>query len=128
LSRMPEVGAGSFQLSRWETEQFLEFTANENYVHGRPNIDRIEMMLMTPDVGLAQLETGEMDVVNVPFDELDRTERMEGVQVLSDPSVSITQLMVNNSREYLTVPVKQAMMYAIDHEGIVNAGYAGLAT
>jgi peptide/nickel transport system substrate-binding protein len=54
LARNPEVGAGPFLLSRWETEQFLEFTANENYAHGAPNLDGIELLLMPVDSALAE--------------------------------------------------------------------------
>jgi ABC-type transport system substrate-binding protein len=128
LSRNPEVGAGAFLLARWETEQFLEFRANETYFKGRPSLDGIVMKFLVADVALAQLETGETDLANVTFDEYERVQGLPELEVVSNPSVSITQLMVNNSREHLTPRIKQAFMHAIDHVGITSAVYHGLAT
>jgi ABC-type transport system substrate-binding protein len=125
LSRNPEVGAGPFLLSRWESEQFLEFVANESYVGGAPQADSIVVMLMQPTVALAQLETGELDLTYVPFDELERTQQYEGVVTELRDSVEYVELLVNTSQTYLTQSVRQAMMYALDKEGIIDAAYDG---
>jgi ABC-type transport system substrate-binding protein len=127
LSRAPEVGAGTFLLNRWETEQFLEFVANDDYVGGRPSLDSVVLRLILTDVALAQITTGEIDITPVPVDEVERVEGNPEIVVESNPSLSITSLQINTEQPYLTVPVRQAMMYAIDRQGIVDAIYQGLA-
>jgi peptide/nickel transport system substrate-binding protein len=125
FSLNPTVTGGGFAFVQYQTDQFLEMQRSETYP-GTVGLDRIFLPILTPEVGLGQLETGEIDVMTLPVAERDRTAELEGVTVVSVPSPSMDFLAVNLEREYLqNVDVRKAMMHAIDREGIVASVLLG---
>jgi peptide/nickel transport system substrate-binding protein len=122
FSMAPTVGAGAYNFIKYETDQFAELHANDNFYHGRPAVDRIFLKILTPDVGVAQLERGELDLMVLPVDEADRLKSDPNVNVISKRSVSISQIGINNERPFFQDKrVRQAMMYAIDRQGIIDS-------
>jgi peptide/nickel transport system substrate-binding protein len=125
FSLNPTVTGGPFAFVQFQTDQFLEMQRSETYP-GTVGLDRIFLPILTPEVGLGQLETGEIDVIELPVAERDRTAGLEGVTVVSVPSPSMDFLAVNLTREYLqNVDARKAMMHAIDREGIVASVLLG---
>ena len=88
--------AGGFAFVQYQTDQFLEMQRSETYP-GTVGLDRIFLPISTPEVGLGQLETGEIDVMTLPVAERDRTAELEGVTVVSVPSPSMDFLAVNRT-------------------------------
>lgn len=126
FSLAPTVSAGAFKFVRYETDQYLELERHDGYWGDPPPLDRIFMRILTPDVGLAQLETGQLDVMTLPIIEIERTNNMTLAHVESVESPSMSFLAPNLEREYFQDKrVRQAMMYAIDREGIVEAVLLG---
>jgi peptide/nickel transport system substrate-binding protein len=122
FSMAPTVGAGAYNFVRYETDQYAELVANPNYWGEKPAVDRIFMTIATPDVAVAQLERGELDLMAMPVDEADRLKDAPNITILSVRSPSISQIGINNEREYFKDKrVRQAMMYAIDRQGIVES-------
>ena len=128
FSMAPTVGAGAFTFVRYETDQYAELVANPNYWGEKPAVDRIFMTIATPDVAVAQLERGELDLMAMPVDEADRLKDATNISIVSVRSPSISQIAINNEREYFKDNrVRQAMMYAIDRQGIVDSIMFGQA-
>jgi peptide/nickel transport system substrate-binding protein len=128
FSLEPKVTAGGFSFVQYATDQFLEMQKNSSYP-GDVGLDRILLPIVTPEVALGQLETGEIDVMTLPVAEMERAQGLEGVTVVTVPSPSMDFLAVNLEREYLQNPkVRQAMMHAIDREGIVASVLQGEGT
>lgn len=126
FSLAPTVSAGAFKFVSYETDQYLEVERHDGYWGDPPPLDRIFLRILTPDVGLAQLETGELDVMTLPILEIERTNNMQLAHVESVESPSMSFLAPNLEREYFQDKrVRQAMMYAIDREGIVEAVLLG---
>lgn len=125
FSLNPSVTGGPFTFTQFQTDQFLELARNETYPQPA-GLDRLFLPILTPEVGLAQLETGDVDVVGLPVAERDRTAGLDGVTVVSVPSPSMDFLALNLNREYLqNVDARKAMAHAIDREGIVNSVLLG---
>jgi peptide/nickel transport system substrate-binding protein len=102
---------------------------NDTYWGEPAPLDRIFMRIIDTDVSLAQLETGEIDVVSVPVSELERIQGVESATVISVPSPSMDFLTINMELDYLADKnLHKALMHAIDREGIVREIYAGEAT
>ncbi|MDQ3695331.1 MAG: ABC transporter substrate-binding protein [Chloroflexota bacterium] len=120
-SLAPDVTAGAYQFAEFEADQFLEITANPDYFGGAPAIERMFLRIVTPNVGISQLETGEMDLLALPVNEAERVRTLPDVTVISVPSPSMDFLALNLNREYLQNPgLRQAMMHAIDRQAIVD--------
>jgi peptide/nickel transport system substrate-binding protein len=128
FSLAPTVGAGPYNFVRYETDQFVELAVNPTYWGERPAVDRIFMTIATPDVAVAQLQRGELDLMTMPVDEADRLKNDPSIKIVSVRSPSISQIGINNNREFFKDKrVRQAMMYAIDRQGIVDTIMFGQA-
>ncbi|MEA2582070.1 MAG: peptide/nickel transport system substrate-binding protein [Thermomicrobiales bacterium] len=129
FSLAPDVTAGAYKFVRFEPNQFLEIASNPNYVGGAPAVERIFLRILTTDVGQAQLETGEIDLMSLPVSEAERVRGLANVTVVSVPSPSMDFLALNLERPYLqNKAMRQAMMHAIDREGIVKQVLQGEGT
>src|SRR6185437_1396389 len=86
--------------------------------------------ILAPATALAQLQTGEVDFTNlVPIEEIARLKQDANLTVFSVVSPSISQIAIFNERPYFKDKrVRQAMMYAIDRQGIVDSILGGQAT
>jgi len=128
FSLAPTVTGGPYKFVRYETDQYLEVESNASFAGGAPAIDRLFLRILTPEVGLAQLETGELDLMSLPVAEAERVRGLPNVTVTAVPSPSMDFLALNLQRPYLqNKQMRQAMMHAIDREGIVASVLQGEA-
>ncbi len=129
FSLNPNVSAGAFQFSQFQTDQYLEIKRNDSYTGGpKAKLDRIFFKILAADAALAQMDRGELDLMIVPTSEMDRMKKNPNVTVVSVPSPSIDFIAVNMVKDYLQDKrVRQAILYAIDRESIVKAIYQGEA-
>lgn len=124
----PTVGAGPFQFVTYETDQYLELEPNPNWIGGAPAVSRVFLRILQPDIALAELENGTLDLISVSLDDIERVERLDHALVVSVPSPSLDSISVNLDREYFQDKrVRQAMQYAIDRQTIVDQLYQGKA-
>jgi len=125
----PTVGVGAFNLVKYEPDQYIEFEANDSYFLGAPKIKRMIIRIGTQDVLLAQLQKDELDFTMVPPAEVDRVEKMDGVNVVSVPTGGAQLMMFNLNNSLLQDKrVRQAMAYALPREDIAEAIYLGAGT
>jgi len=131
FSFAPTPSAGAFVFSDWKQDQYLEIKRNETYTGGpKAKLDRIFCKALSQeDVGIAQLEKGEIDLMSVSVTEADRLRKNPTLTVVSVPSPSVSFLAYNLDKPYLKDKrVRQAMAYALDREGIVKEILKGEAT
>ncbi|GAA3402630.1 peptide-binding protein [Paenibacillus hodogayensis] len=126
------VGSGPYKLAEWKQGQYLSFVRNENYYGGKPAIEKITAKIV-PDANamMAQLQTGEINVIAVPADNLAAIEQFaktNGKIKLQKGIVAGQYLFVGWN---LTNPlfqdkkVRQALTMAIDRKGIVESVVEG---
>jgi ABC-type transport system substrate-binding protein len=126
FSLKPTVSAGAFKFVQYQTDQFLELARNDTYWGDPAPLDSIFLQILQPDVALAQLETGKIDLMTAAVEDSDRIKGMAGAQLLSVPSPSMDFLAINMERDFLQDKrIHQAMMYAIDRKGILEQIYQG---
>ena len=129
FSLAPTVTAGAFKFVQYATDEYLEMERNPNYFGDPPPLDRLFMRILTPEVGQAQLETGEINLMTLPVAEVERVSEVEGVTVVGVGSPSVDFLALNFERPYLqNKDLRQAMIQAIDREGIVQQVLRGEGT
>ena len=122
----PTVTAGPFKFVKYATDQYVELARNDTYWGDPPALDSIFLQILTSDVALAQLETGKIDVMALAVQDTDRVKNLPNAEMLSVASPSMDFLAVNMERDYLKDKrIRQAMMYAIDREGILKQIYGG---
>ena len=123
------VGTGPYKFVRHVADQFVELSANPDYFKGRPQINQIFMKELRPEVTLAQLESGEVDLaLRLSPIESERLSRLPNLNLYSTSGIGsytllfpIEQPRVNDKR------VRQAIYYAVDRTAMVNAIFQGRA-
>lgn len=121
------VGSGAYKLEEWKQGQYLRFVRNENYYGGKPAIEKVTAKIV-PDANamMAQLQTGEINVIAVPADNLQAIEQFAKtsgkIKLQKGIGTGQYQFVAWN----LTNPlfqdkkVRQALTMAIDRQGIVD--------
>ncbi len=67
------IGLGPYRLTQWVGGSFMEGTAFDSYVLGRPKIDRVLIQIAyDPNVSLAGLLAGDIDIIPQAINETDR--------------------------------------------------------
>ena len=127
----PTPAAGAFFYSDWKADQYLEIKRNEGYGAGpKAKLDKIFCKVLTQqDVGIAQLEKGEIDLMVVPVTEADRLRKNANLTVTSTPAPSVSFLALNIDRPFFKDKrIRQAMLYALDREAMAKEILKGEAT
>ncbi|GAA4854912.1 peptide-binding protein [Paenibacillus vulneris] len=121
------VGSGAYKLEEWKQGQYLRFVRNENYYGGKPSVEKVTAKII-PDANamMAQLQTGEINVIAVPADNLQAIEQFAKtsgkIKLQKGIGTGQYQFVAWN----LTNPlfqdkkVRQALTMAIDRQGIVD--------
>lgn len=116
------VGSGPFRFVEYKQGQYLQLEAFDGYVLGRPGIDSLFMRIGTQAVLLAQLQKGEVDLVQVAAPDYDTAKAATGVTVSESPSITFQAIYPNNLKPYLQDKrIRQALFYAIDRQGLVTS-------
>lgn len=136
------VGLGPYRLDRWEPGAFLEATAFDRYVHGRPKIERLRLVFISdPNTALANVLAREVHVADtaVGIEQVQVLEREWGGAgtVLIDAGASF-RLTFFQLRPELTNPpaildprVRKALAHALDKQAmneVAQRGYGRLAS
>ena len=123
------VSSGPYKVVDFVAGQYAELERNDNWSLGTPGFEKVFMRVVSTDVMTAQLETGELDFVS-PLDPVDveRVSGIEGVTVDSAVGVAPDLWSLMHDDGSLDSRVRQAMLFAIDREGICEQAMLGYCT
>ncbi len=125
FSTAKPIGTGPYKFIKYETDQYSEFEANPDYFKGAPKIAHIFVKRLSGDQAIAQLESGDLDLsVRLNPAEKGRLDKVANLDVLSTPGVGTFGPYYNMLR-LTDVKCREAMAYAIDAQGIVDAVFGG---
>ncbi len=126
------VGTGPFMWSNYEEGQFVELVAYDDYWRGRPNIDRlINRYFPEPGSAVLAMRSDEIQFTYLTADEAaaEEFQDSEELRVIAGPSLVANVITFNHLNPmFQDVNVRQAWMYAIDQNAIVETLFAGSAT
>jgi ABC-type transport system substrate-binding protein len=123
----PTVFIGPFALTEWRTGEYIELERNEAY-RSDVGLDSLYVEWGDPNAAMASLETGDITVMPVgPADK----ERLESAGLIVDviPGLGPLRWAAKWEDGPMSNPlVRQALMYAIDREGMIDALLEGQGT
>ncbi|RZI92795.1 MAG: ABC transporter substrate-binding protein, partial [Microbacterium sp.] len=124
--REPTAGMGPYVFSKWLSDSQIEFVANPEF-RSELKLDRVFASTLTSDVAQAQLQTGELHLTNVPAVDVETVRGIAGVTVESAPGAGVLALhtAMDTHPELADPRVRQAMMYAIDRQAIIDEAFHG---
>lgn len=126
--KKPTVGLGPFVFVDYKVDQYVEFKANKNF-HKPVGVDKVFLKPVTTDVATAQLGTGEIDVASISPTERETVEGLEGIKLRESEDGGFVRIAMNHKKKHFQDPrVRQAFLYAIDRQGIVDSALPGVGT
>jgi len=131
----PPISNGKFKFQSWTKGDKLVLVRNENYFRGPVYLDSWVYKKVPDAVAvLQQLKTGEIDVGRLDFSSYDEAKAQPNLNVLSfltfgfdefifqfDPAKPQGQILGDKA-------VRQALVYGLDRQALVNASYFGQAS
>ena len=130
------VGTGPFIMTNLVEDQVVEGVANPDYFLGKPKLEKIVFQVYADsNTMLAALEAGEIDGMlyqggGIPVDQVSRFEALPNLKVFGNMDAGLpTFMLINLNKDYFKdVRVRQAIMYAIDRQTIIDTVKLGTGT
>ena len=121
------IGTGPWRFAAWAHDDALRFVRNLDYWGGAPQAESLVVRII-PDqlVRAAELESGRLDVVEVPFGETARWRERHLAWLQEKPALRVTYIALNNRRGALRdARVRQAINHAVNVAQILTTVWSG---
>ena len=120
----PDVISGPYFLTGYDPDHYISYTANTDYWKGAPKIDKLNIRIVDGSQIYSGLQSGEIDITHhtmtaIPQEDYESIERLDNVKVVYGSPVTNQSAFIQT----VNVPderVRQAMLYAIDREQLVE--------
>ncbi|WDL95879.1 ABC transporter substrate-binding protein [Alicyclobacillus sp. ALC3] len=132
FNTLPQVVSGAYIPTKADKSGTLvEFTANKHYWKGAPHISNIDIKYVSQSTEGSLVESGQLGfALNglTPTDYL-TLKKASGVTTKTLPALGFEYLgLHDNSAPWNNATLRQAVMYGIDHNAIINSVEKGLAS
>lgn len=128
-TRQP-VGTGPYKFTRYVPDQFVQLDAFPQHHRGAPKIQQIIYKIIRPELAIAQIEAGELDLaLDVNVSERPRVNQIPGVTGLLVTGVGTMYLQFRTDNPVVADPrVRQAIYHGVDRRAILDGIFAGAGT
>jgi len=128
LYRKP-LGAGPYTLEKYTEGQEIRYAANHHYYGGKPGIPTVIFKVVSSDSTLQNFQNGDIDHGGFGSDPATLTtlKDLGFASIRAGVVPDIGQIWVNNKHNPLgETEVRQALLYGLDRQQIIDAKYKGL--
>lgn len=120
----PDVISGPFYVTDYDVDHYISYKANPDYWRGAPKLDKLNIKIVDGSQLYAGLQSGEIDITQhtmsvIPPEDYASVEALDSVEVIYGSPVT-NQSMFIQTGNIPDVRVRQAMLYAINREQILN--------
>ena len=120
----PDVVSGPYIVTDYDVDHYIAYTANENYWKGAPKVEKLNIRIVDGSQIYAGLQSGEIDITqhtmtDIPMQDYESIEALGNVDIIYGSPVT-NQSMFIQTANIQDAKVRQAMLYAIDREKILN--------
>lgn len=127
------MGSGPYELVSHVKGQSLTLGLNPHYAGPKPSITKAVFQIVSdPSAQRLQLEKGDVDVAEgITVDQIKPLESSQGITVVKKPSLLVDYIYMNvgkGNQALKNTKVRQAISYAVDYKGLINASQQGQAT
>src|SRR5207248_1035848 len=122
----PTVASGPFKFVKYETDQFIQVDRNPNFWGPVAKLERIFVHTSTSDVAAAQLQKGEIVHTQISVTDTETLKNVPGIKVANKPAAGIFVMAPEiDGQKFNDKRVRQALVYAIDRQGIIDQVFKG---
>jgi len=125
------IGTGPFKFTKYQAGQYMELERFDDYFRGKPLLDKlIRRELKDPATALLAFDNGEIDFTYLTADEVERESQNTNAIVIPGPSQVDNAIIMNPSKNpaFGNPKFRQAILYAINRQSIIDNLYKGTAT
>ncbi len=126
------IGTGPFKLKEWRKGEFVEYVKNPDYfVKGRPYLDGLKyIVIVERGTRTAALQAGQLDVASPGETSRTTMEQLKKAvpqMVFHQVAQNVTDNIIMNTKRppFDNPKVRQAVSYAIDRRGLIQASHQG---
>ena len=120
----PDVVSGPFIVTDFDVDLYISYEANKDYWKGAPKIDKLNIKIVDGSQLYAGLQSGEIDITqqtmsDIPQEDYESVEALDNVDVVYGSPVTNQSVFIQ-TKNVPDVKVRQAMLYAIDRQQILE--------
>ena len=120
----PDVVSGPFIVTDFDVDHYISYEANKYYGKGAPKIDKLNIKIVDGSQLYAGLQSGEIDITqqtmsDIPQEDYESVEALDNVEVVYGSPVTNQSVFIQ-TKNVPDVKVRQAMLYAIDRQQILE--------
>ena len=110
-------------------DHYISYEANKDYWKGAPKIDKLNIKIVDGSQLYAGLQSGEIDITqqtmsDIPQEDYESVEALDNVDVVYGSPVTNQSVFIQ-TKNVPDVKVRQAMLYAIDRQQILEELFIG---
>ena len=123
------VGTGPFRFVKYLTDLYVELESNPEYFRGAPSIRKVYMKRLRPEVTVAQLESGELDLgMRLQLLDYDRLAELSHLETTTRPGIGMISVGFPLDRAVVQDRrLRQAIYCAIDRKVVARTLFRGRA-
>lgn len=123
------VGTGPFRFVKYLTDLYVELESNPEYFRGAPSIRKVYMKRLRPEVTVAQLESGELDLgMRLQLLDYDRLAELSHLETTTRPGIGMISVGFPLDRPLVQDRrLRQAIYCAIDRKIVARTLFRGRA-
>lgn len=124
------LGTGPFKVIEWRSGESVELEANPDFYRGEPYLDRWVMRILpSADAALVALQTGEIDFGEISGKDVPKFLNTPDFTLFTRNRDLCDILLFNGAKPFFQDNrVKQAMMYALDRQALLDTALLGYGT
>lgn len=120
----PDVVSGPFIVTDFDVDHYISYEANKDYWKGAPKIDKLNIKIVDGSQLYAGLQSDEIDITqqtmsDIPQEDYESVEALDNVEVVYGSPVTNQSVFIQ-TKNVPDVKVRQAMLYAIDRQQILE--------
>ena len=120
----PDVVSGPYMVTDFDVDHYISYKANENYWKGAPKIEKLNIKIVSGCKLYAGLQSGLIEITLptmsvIPEEDYDSVEALSNVNVVYGEPVTNQSVFIQ-TKNVPDVKVRQAMLYAIDRQQILE--------
>ena len=120
----PDVVSGPLIVTDFDVDHYISYEANKDYWKGAPKIDKLNIKIVDGSQLYAGLQSGEIDITqqtmsDIPQEDYESVEALDNVEVVYGSPVTNQSVFIQ-TKNVPDVKVRQAMLYAIDRQQILE--------
>lgn len=139
--RKNPIGLGPFKVKKVQPGEFVELERYDGYWQGKPLLDGVVFKVIDGALTTSLLKNGEIDIVQIPNSQYLEAQKLNNVELMKTDSLSYSyiafklgkwdkkkkQIIMDNPK-FADKRFRQAIAYAIDRQGLLDAFSNGLGT